>query len=60
MLSNLPRYAGLLFATLSLGLSSLLLARPASDWKGIAPGMDLRYVTAKKNQTSPKLCYTGV
>jgi len=38
---------GLLLAILSLGLSALLLARPASDWKGIAPGMDLRYVSAK-------------
>lgn len=48
MLSNLRRYAGPLFATLSLGLSSLLPARPASEWKSIAPGMDLKYVTAKK------------
>jgi len=48
MLSALRRKTGLLLATLSLGLSSLLLARPASDWKSLAPGMDLRYVTAKK------------
>src|SRR5215472_15310522 len=48
MLPYLQRSKGLLLATLSLGLSSLLLARPASDWKGIAPGMDLRYVIAKK------------
>lgn len=51
MFSNLRRYAGLLLATLSLGFSSLLLARPASDWKSIAPGMDLKYVTAKKPST---------
>ena len=51
MLSYLRRYAGLLLATLSLGLSSLLPARPASDWKSIAPGMDLKYVTAKKPST---------
>ena len=51
MLSNRRRHAGLLLATLSLGLSSLLLARSASDWKSIAPGMDLRYVTAKKPST---------
>jgi len=45
---HLRRNAGLLFVTLSLGLSTLLLARPASDWKSIGSGMDLRYVAAKK------------
>jgi len=48
MPSHQLRNTGLLLGTLSLGLSTLLLARPALDWKGIAPGMDLRYVTAKK------------
>jgi len=45
---HLRRNAGLLFVTLSLGLSMLLLARPASDWKSISSRMDLRYVAAKK------------
>jgi len=47
MLTRLRRNAGLLLAALSLGLSSLLPARAPADWKTIAPGMDLRYVTAK-------------
>lgn len=47
MLSPLRRKAGLLLATLSLGLSSLLLARAPSDWKTLASGMDLKYVAAK-------------
>ena len=47
MLSNLRRNGSLLLAILSLGLSSLLLARAPSDWKTLAPGMDLKYVTAK-------------
>ena len=47
MLSPLRLKPRLLLATLSLGLSSLLLARPASDWKTLAPGMDLKYVPAK-------------
>lgn len=45
---RLLRNLGLLVASLSLGLSSFLLARPASDWKNISPGMDLRYVAAKR------------
>ena len=48
MLSNLRSNSGLLLTTLSLSFSALLLARPASDWKSLAPGMDLRYVTARK------------
>lgn len=44
---RLRSYTGLLLASLSLGLSARFPAHPASDWKGIAPGMDLRYVTAK-------------
>lgn len=48
MSSQVRRYSSLLPATLSLGLSSLLFAGTTSDWKNIAPGMDLRYVTAKK------------
>jgi len=47
MLSNSSRQGTLFVAVLSLGLSSLLLARPASDGKSLAPGMDLKYVTAK-------------
>ena len=47
MLTRLRRNTGLLLAVLSLGLSSLLPARAPADWKTIAPGMDLRYVTAK-------------
>ena len=48
MPTPLLRNSGLLVAALSLGLSALTLARPASDWKSISPGMDLRYVAAKK------------
>lgn len=48
MLSNPRRRAGLLLASLSFGFGALLLAGPASDWKSLAPGMDLRYVAAKK------------
>ena len=48
MPSNLRRQRTLLVAGLCLALSSLLAARPASDWKTLAPGMDLKYVTAKK------------
>lgn len=47
MLTHLRTYTGLLLATLSLGLFSLLLAGPVSDWKILAPGMDLKYVAAK-------------
>ncbi len=47
MFSNSSRPGTLFVAALSLGLSSLLLARPASDGKSLAPGMDLKYVTAK-------------
>jgi len=39
---------GIFLVVLCLALSSLLLARPSSDWKALAPGMDLKYVTAKK------------
>lgn len=43
-----PHSKGSVFlAVLALGLSSLLAARPASDWKALALGMDLEYVTAK-------------
>jgi len=48
MLSNSGRQATLLVAALCVGLSSLLHARPAFDWKTIASGMDIRYVTARK------------
>ncbi|HEV2195506.1 MAG TPA: phosphodiester glycosidase family protein [Candidatus Acidoferrum sp.] len=48
MRPNSRRQGTLFVATLSLGLSSLLLARPASDWKTLAPGMDLKYVPAKR------------
>ena len=37
-----------LFVVLSLGFSFLLAARGASDWKALAPGMDLKYVATKK------------
>src|SRR5207248_9157492 len=47
MLSCLRRNTGLLLATLSLGLSSLLLASVPSDWKTLAPGMNLKYFAAK-------------
>lgn len=47
MFSPLRRKTGLFLATLSLGLSSLLLARAPLDWKSLAPGMDLKYVAAK-------------
>jgi len=39
---------GIFLVVLCLALSSLLLARPSSDWKALVPGMDLKYVTAKK------------
>lgn len=48
MLFPLRRHSVPLLATLSLALSSLLLASPALEWKSIASGMDLGYVTAKK------------
>jgi hypothetical protein len=48
MRPNSRRQGTLFVAALSLGLSSLLAARLASDWKTLAPGMDLKYVTAKK------------
>jgi len=48
MLSISRRRGSLFVAALSVGLSSLLVAGPASDWKTLAPGMDLKYVTAKK------------
>ncbi len=38
----------ILVVVLSLGFSSLLAARGASDWQALAPGMDLKYVAAKK------------
>ena len=47
MLSCLRRNTGLLLATLSLGLSSLLLASVPSDWKTLARGMNLKYFAAK-------------
>lgn len=47
MRPNSRRQGTLFVAALSLGLSSLLAARPASDWKSLAPGMDLKYVPAK-------------
>lgn len=48
MRPNSRRQGTLFVVALSLGLSSLLAARPASDWKTLAPGMDLKYVSAKK------------
>ena len=48
MRSNSCRLTTLLVAALCLVLSSFLTARPAPDWKTLAPGMDLKYVTAKK------------
>jgi hypothetical protein len=47
MLPCLRRNRGLLVATLSLGLSSLLLASAPPDWKTLALGMDLKYFAAK-------------
>lgn len=47
MLSPPRSKTGLFLAALSLGLASFLLAGPASDWKSLAPGMDLKYVAAK-------------
>ena len=50
MLPRLRCNTGLLLAALSLGLSSLMLARAPSalsDWKTLATGMDLKYVAAK-------------
>jgi Phosphodiester glycosidase len=47
MLPCLRRNRGLLVATLSLGLSSLLLASAPADWKTLALGMDLKYFAAK-------------
>jgi len=38
----------MLFVIFFFSLSSLLIARPSSDWKTIAPGMDYKYVIAKK------------
>src|SRR5689334_17630239 len=46
MRPNSRRQGTLFVAALSLGLSLLLAARPASDWKSLAPGMDLKYVLA--------------
>src|SRR5215831_13693976 len=48
MLSISRRRGSLFVAALFVGLSSLLGAPPASDWKTLAPGMDLKYVAAKK------------
>lgn len=48
MLYRLPRVGGLLVTFFCIVISSLLLARPVSDWKSLAPGMDLKYVAAKK------------
>jgi len=42
-----PKLA-ILVALFSLGLSFSLAARPGSDWKSIAPGMDLKYATVKQ------------
>jgi len=39
---------GFFFVILCLALSSLLVARSSSDWQVIAPGVDLKFVTAKK------------
>jgi len=54
MLSHLRCKTGLLLATLSLSLSALLPAQAPSapsDWKTLAPGMDLKYVAAKRSST---------
>ena len=48
MPSHLLLNSSLHVASLSFGLSSFLLASPASEWKSLAPGMDLKYVAAKK------------
>lgn len=48
MPSHFWRNTGLLVASLFFALAAFLLAGPASDWKSLAPGMDLKYVTAKK------------
>ena len=48
MPSHFMRNIGLSLAVISLGFSAILLACPVSDWKSIAPAMDLRYLTAKK------------
>lgn len=47
MRPNSRRQGTLFVAALSLGLASLLAARPASDWKTLAPGTDLKYIPAK-------------
>jgi len=47
MLSNSRRQATVLVSAFCLGFWSLLAAPPASDWKTLAPGMDLKYATAK-------------
>jgi uncharacterized protein YigE (DUF2233 family) len=38
----------MLVAIFLFSLSALLVARPSPDWKTVAPGMDYKYVTAKK------------
>ena len=48
MLSNFRGQRTVLVAALFFGLLSLLGARPAPDWKTLVPGMDLKYVAAKK------------
>lgn len=47
MLSPLRLKIRLLLVILPLALSSLLLASAPSDWKTLAPGMDLKHVAAK-------------
>ena len=42
-----PKYSISLSAIFLLGLLLLQVARPSSDWKSIAPGMDYKYVAAK-------------
>jgi hypothetical protein len=47
MPANLRRTGIIFIALLSLGLSSLRVTRSAPDWKVLAAGIDLKYVTAK-------------
>ena len=48
MPSHLRCNAVLFLATLSFFLFPLPPARPPSEWKSLAPGIDLKYVTANK------------
>ena len=49
MHANLPRQQrGILLALLFLALASALTARGPSAWQTLAPGMDVKYVTATK------------